>query len=196
MYNQKLNGDQSDTPKIRLSPSKSLLSSINLGYDTTEEPTKPEHDIIFTEGESLLTTISTGFEHKDKPALDSPNISLVQDSPKDKNPNSIITDIDTGFGNDNTLHVECPKPQYKSLLYKENYLGEFETEEDKQQVRQNLEIYSKSETTQLIAKVVSGNNEVLATKEELNQAIADLDFVDSTLKANSNYDIPNNLFKL
>lgn len=135
---------------------------------------------------SLLSNIiNVDLEHKS--TLDP--FDITQRTPKGKNPNSIISDIDTGFGTDNVLHKECAKPQYKSLLYKENYLGEFVSEDEKQQARQNLGVYSKSEISKIVSNVVSGNNELLATKEELNEAIADLNLIDSDQVGKTTYDI-------
>jgi hypothetical protein len=49
----------------------------------------------------VLTTISTGFEHNDKPVPPPPEINLGCKIPKKKNPDSVIGSIDTGFGCDN-----------------------------------------------------------------------------------------------
>ena len=213
--------------KPQLLPSKSLLNTIKLGYDIKPVPPPPENHIDFIEGDSVITTISTGFEHNDKPVPpppenhidfiegDSvittistgfehndkpvpppPDINLNCKLPKRKNPDSVIGAIDTGFGCDNQLVIDCPKPQYKTHLCKENYLGEFKTESEKTLARTNLGVYSKEEIDKIVGKIVENNNNNFITKKEVQNMIADLDFVDSTLKSYVDYQIPNNLFKL
>lgn len=185
--------------KPQLLPSKSLLNTIKLGYDTKPVPPPPENHIDFIEGDSVMTTISTGFEHNDKPVPPPPEINLSCKTPKHKNPDSVIGSIDTGFGCDNQLIRECPKPKYKTHLCKENYLGEFKTESEKTLARTNLGVYSKEEIDRIVGQIVennNNNNNNFITKKEVQNMIADLDFVDSTLKSYIDYQIPNNLFKL
>ena len=185
--------------KPQLLPSKSLLNTIKLGYDTKPVPPPPENHIDFIEGDSVMTTISTGFEHNDKPVPPPPEINLSCKTPKHKNPDSVIGSVDTGFGCDNQLIRECPKPKYKTHLCKENYLGEFKTESEKTLARTNLGVYSKEEIDRIVGQIVennNNNNNNFITKKEVQNMIADLDFVDSTLKSYVDYQIPNNLFKL
>ena len=213
--------------KPQLLPSKSLLNTIKLGYDTKPVPPPPENHIDFIEGDSVMTTISTGFEHNDKPVPpppenhidfiegDSvmttistgfehndkpvpppPEINLGCKIPKKKNPDSVIGSIDTGFGCDNQIVIDCPKPKYKTHLCKENYLGEFKTESEKTLARNNLGVYSKEEIDKIVGQIVENNNNNFITRKEVQNMIANLDFVDSTLKSYADYQIPNNLFKL
>lgn len=112
-----------------------------------------------------------------------------------KNPDSIIGSVDTGFGSDNQLVKDCPKPEYHTHLCKENYLGEFKAESEKTLARNNLGVYSKEEVDKIVSQIVQDNNG-FATKKEVQNMIADLDFVDSTLKSYVDYQIPNDLFKL
>lgn len=70
--------------KPQLLPSKSLLNTIKLGYDTKPVPPPPENHIDFIEGDSVMTTISTGFEHNDKPVPPPPEINLSCKTPKHK----------------------------------------------------------------------------------------------------------------
>lgn len=181
--------------KPQLLPSKSLLNTIKLGYDTKPVPPPPENHIDFIEGDSVMTTISTGFEHNDKPVPPPPEINLSCKTPKHKNPDSVIGSVDTGFGCDNQLIRECLKPKYKTHLCKENYLGEFKTESEKTLARTNLGVYSKEEIDRIVGHVENNNNNFI-TKKEVQNMIANLDFVDSTLKSYADYQIPNNLFKL
>ena len=185
---------QLGSEKPQLLPSKSLLNTIKLGYDVKPVPPPPENHIDFIEGDSVMTTISTGFEHNDKPVPPPPEINLSCKVPKKKNPDSVIGSIDTGFGCDNQIVIDCPKPKYKTHLCKENYLGEFKTESEKTLARNNLGIYSKEEIDKIVGQIVENNN--LITRKEVQNMMADLDFVDSTLKSYADYQIPNNLFKL
>ena len=142
--------------KPQLLPSKSLLNTIKLGYDTKPVPPPPE-------------------------------INLSCKTPKHKNPDSVIGSVDTGFGCDNQLIRECPKPKYKTHLCKENYLGEFKTESEKTLARTNLGVYSKEEIDRIVGQIVENNNNNFITKKEVQNMIADLDFVDSTLKSYVDY---------
>lgn len=184
--------------KPQLLPSKSLLNTIKLGYDTKPVPPPPANHIDFIEGDSVMTTISTGFEHNDKPVPPPPEINLGCKIPKKKNPDSVIGSIDTGFGCDNQIVIDCPKPKYKTHLCKENYLGEFKTESEKTLARNNLGVYSKEEIDKIVGQIVenNNNNNNFITRKEVQNMIANLDFVDSTLKSYADYQIPNNLFKL
>ena len=213
--------------KPQLLPSKSLLNTIKLGYNVKPVPPPPvnhidfiegdsvmttistgfEHNdkpvppppvnhIDFIEGDSVMTTISTGFEHNDKPVPPPPEINLGCKIPKKKNPDSVIGSIDTGFGCDNQIVIDCPKPKYKTHLCKENYLGEFKTESEKTLARNNLGVYSKEEIDKIVGQIVENNNNNFITRKEVQNMIANLDFVDSTLKSYADYQIPNNLFKL
>ena len=213
--------------KPQLLPSKSLLNTIKLGYNVKPVPPPPanhidfiegdsvmttistgfEHNdkpvppppanhIDFIEGDSVMTTISTGFEHNDKPVPPPPEINLGCKIPKKKNPDSVIGSIDTGFGCDNQIVIDCPKPKYKTHLCKENYLGEFKTESEKTLARNNLGVYSKEEIDKIVGQIVENNNNNFVTRKEVQNMIANLDFVDSTLKSYADYQIPNNLFKL
>ena len=213
--------------KPQLLPSKSLLNTIKLGYNVKPVPPLPvnhidfiegdsvmttistgfEHNdkpvpplpvnhIDFIEGDSVMTTISTGFEHNDKPVPPLPEINLGCKIPKKKNPDSVIGSIDTGFGCDNQIVIDCPKPKYKTHLCKENYLGEFKTESEKTLARNNLGVYSKEEIDKIVGQIVENNNNNFVTRKEVQNMIANLDFVDSTLKSYADYQIPNNLFKL
>ena len=185
---------QLGSEKPQLLTSKSLLNTIKLGYNVKPASPPSENHIDFIEGDSVMTTISTGFEHNDKPVPPPPEINLSCKVPKKKNPDSVIGSIDTGFGCDNQIVIDCPKPKYKTHLCKENYLGEFKTESEKTLARNNLGIYSKEEIDKIVGQIVENNN--LITRKEVQNMIANLDFVDSTLKSYADYQIPNNLFKL
>ncbi len=109
-----------------------------------------------------------------------------------KNPDSILDSVDTGFGSENKLNLDCPKPEYHTHLCKENYLGEFKAESEKILARTNLGVYSIGEVDKIVSDIVKDN----ITRNEVQSMIANLDFVDSTLKSHVDYQIPNNLFKL
>ena len=109
---------------------------------------------------------------------------------------SAMDTVDTGFGDENILRKECKKPKYKQHLCKDNYLGEFEAATEKQLARFNLGVYSKEEVDNLIEDIVHNSDNQYATKTEVEQMLAELDFVDSSLKSTANYEIPETLFKL
>lgn len=107
---------------------------------------------------------------------------------------SIMDFVDTGFGYENILWKDCPRPKFKTHLFKENYLNEFKSDTEKTLVRHNLEVYSKAETNQIVSHLISEKN--LVTKDNISEIIEDLNFVDSIPKSDVYYDIPDKLFKL
>lgn len=175
--------------------SKSLFDSINLGYEIQKEAPPLQSHIDFIEGDSVITTMNTGFIHNDKPVV--PHKPELNCRPsKRKNPDSIINNIDTGFGCDNVAVIQCPKPKYNTHLCKENYFGEFVSETEKALARYNLGVYSKEELDKIVGDIIIDNSKEFTTKKEVQEMIANLDFVDSKLKANADYEIPDKLFKL
>lgn len=178
--------------------SKSLLSTVSLGYNIIEEIDElPQEPIRLIEGESLMTTMKTGFGENNIVEESTPVIELIECScNKDKNEDSIIDSVKTGLSTENTVIIECPEPQYKIPLCKDNYLGEFENPIEKQLARYNLGVYSKEEVDNVVSKIININTANLATKKEVETMISQLDFVDSKLKAVADYQIPNDLFEL
>ena len=180
-------------------PSKSLLETVSLGYDKIEEKNElPQEPIKLIEGESLITTMDTGFGKNNTEEVENiPIIELVKCTCKKKpNEDSIIDSVNTGLGAENTVIIDCPEPKFKIPLCKENFLGEFETVIEKQLARYNLGVYSKEEVDNVVSKIIDINITNLATKAEVETMIKNLDYVDSTLKALADYQIPNDLFKL
>jgi hypothetical protein len=55
--------------------------------------------------------------------------------------------MNTGFGEGQELHydIPCKKPELKTPLYKDNYLSEFVTEEEKAAVRKAIGIYTRGD---------------------------------------------------
>ena len=170
---------------------------------------------------SLLTTISTGFRHDDKPVIteeyiEEENNSIKKTVKTGYNTDEVISEeqtiptisiddvtfeesvkdtIDTGFGQ-GTLHKECPTPELVEYLNKSNHLSEFKTDTDKELARQNLEVYSSTQVNELLEQITNSVGSIYVTKKEVMQIVDNLDFVDSTLKSYANYEIPSNLFRL
>ena len=130
-----------------------------------------------------------GVIHNEQPVI-------KQEPLKEINKDSILDQIDTGFGDENTLHKECPQPQWHSHLCKENFLSEFKTEIEKQLARDNLNVYSKIQIDQFIKDITNVDTSSFITRDEVTNMIQDLDFVKSTLKSQIDYNIPENLFNL
>lgn len=130
-----------------------------------------------------------GVIHNEQPVI-------KQEPSKELNKDSIIDKINTGFGCDNALHKECPKPQWHQHLCKENFLGEFKTELEKQLARDNLNVYSKVQIDEFIKNLSGVDLSSFITKDAFNEAIQDLDYVKSSLKSNIDYNIPENLFTI
>ena len=107
------------------------------------------------------------------------------------------TTIDSGFSCDDTLIIDCPKPELHTHLCKENYLGEFKAESEKELVRNNLEVYSKDEVNKVLEDAVENlDTSIFITKKEVYNLVENLDFVNSSIKANIDYEIPEQLFSL
>ena len=158
---------------------KSLLTTANLGYNVIEKNNKlPQQSMWSIEGSTIEN-----------------NPPIVQ-CVCNKNEDSIMDTVNTGLGSENIIIVECPKPNPKIPLCKENYLGEFDNIIEKQLARYNLNVYSKEEVDKIVTKLVNSNINNLITRSEVETMINELDFVNSELKALVDYQIPNNLFKL
>ena len=167
------------------SSSKSMLSTIKIDNNDAEDQCIISNNFI-VEKSSLKT--GSGIEIQQKNSI-VPSITIHNHK------DSIINFIDTGFGECKTIEKVCPKPTFKSHLYKENYLNEFKTETEKALIRNHLGIYGKSETIALIKQEID-NCQSFIKKEEVKEMITNLDFVNSTLKAFVDYQIPEKLFKL
>ena len=111
------------------------------------------------------------------------------------NKSSILDTVNTGFGSENKVVIECEKPKYKTHLFRENYLSEFVTPLEKKKARDNLDVYSKEEVSNMVSHIIVGEITNLVTKEVLQQELDNLDFTDSEHKSYVNYEIPKNLFK-
>lgn len=164
---------------------------INVPQEVKQE--KPKLEII------ELTPMKK--EEPPKPLI---TIPIIEDKPIQppklncniqKGQDSIIDSVDTGFGCSNQVVVDCPKPKYKSHLCKENYLGEFKQESEKELARNNLGVYSKEEIDLIVGQIIIENNGFV-TKSQVQKMINDADFVNSTLRSYADYQIPDSLFKL
>lgn len=120
----------------------------------------------------------------------------VQKPSPPKRKDSILSSVNTGFGNSNTLIKECPTPNFKQPLFKEDYLSVFVTETEKELVRQNIGVVGVTEVTKLVKELVKKDIESFITTEKVEEMIKDLDFVDSKLNSRVDYQIPDKLFKL
>ena len=105
---------------------------------------------------SILNSISSGdlqvlTAPREIPVKEDSIINLLQNSeiefttcPKIED---TLLNMNTGFGENNDLYYEtpCKKPELKTPLYQENYLREFDTEEEKAAVRHALGLYNKGD---------------------------------------------------
>ena len=160
---------------------KLQLGSLSPQHFKSELP-----EVSYIESQDITTTFNTGFNSTEIVEIPC-NHPEIDDS--------IIDSIDTGFGNGNIIIQECPKPEYKTPLYKENHLIEFNSDTEKELVRQNLNVYSKKEVNNLISHIIVGDTQGnFITKDEV-QVMLD-EYVASTHSTYALYDIPNNLFPL
>lgn len=83
--------------------------------------------------------------------------------------NSVIHNINTGFGPENSLSLQHSCSNSTVLhLYKETYLSEFETEEEKAKVRLNLGVPSTADVSKQIQLIMSN----YATKADVDKVVA------------------------
>lgn len=170
----------------------SLLTTIQTGFRHDDKPVITE-EYIEEENGSIKKSVKTGYEEdevatptKPIPSVDIDDVTFEE---------SVKETIDTGFG-EGTLHKECPQSKLVEYLIKGNYLSEFQTDTEKELARQNLGVYSSTKVDQLLQEITSSVGSIYVTKKEINQMLSDLDFVNSTLNAYADYEIPNNLFRI
>ena len=142
---------------------------------------------------SLLNTLNTGYSNKEHNEIPVPKIEYID---LHEHSDSLMDTINTGFDKLNTIVINPPKPKQFVTLYKENYLGEFQTESDKLRARENLDVYGKSEVSKIVSDVINNSTLSFITKIEVEEMLQNLDFVNSISRSYVNYEIPNNLFKL
>lgn len=183
--------------KTQIQPqSKSLLTTINLGYNLPQVECEEKITITYKENPELDNTFQTGFVKEGIQQQIPPSVIIQREPPKFIKEDSVIDTVDTGFGAENKVLVECAKPEYKTPLFKENYLGEFKTNIEKQNARNNLEVYSKQEVSEIVYKIINSATTNIVTKEYVDEKVKNLDFTTSVLKSQVSYNIPTNLFKL
>ena len=171
---------------------KSLLTTISTGFRHDDKPVITE-EYIEEENNSIKKTVKTGYDTDEVISEEQtiPTISIDDVTFEE----SVKDTIDTGFGQ-GTLHKECPTPELVEYLIKGNHLSEFKTDIDKELARQNLEVYSSTQVNELLEQITNSVGSIYVTKKEVMQIVDNLDFVDSTLKSYANYEIPSNLFRL
>ena len=85
------------------------------------------------------------------------------------NLNNNLGNVNTGFGNNNDAYYETPccKPKLQTPLYKDNFLSEFETEEEKAAARKSLGITNVED---LLEKAMVVSSLGIPSKEIINNA--------------------------
>lgn len=85
-----------------------------------------------------------------------------------------LQNINTGFGESNELHYEspCSKPILKVPLYKDNFLNEFVTEEDKAAARHALGLYNKGDVVAM--SLLTAENKQPTTQDWSDNVILQL----------------------
>ena len=168
----------------------SILENINTGFDKPTEVKPIEKPELVIKDHTIKTCNG---QCKGEIIVNEniiPNVpTIVIQNKCDED--SVINNINTGFGSENTITIECKKPKFKTHLCKESYLGEFESEHEKNLVRTNIQVYSKDETNLLIEKSTKN----LVTKEVVKEMVKDLDYTTSRSNFKVNYEVPDNLFK-
>ena len=172
---------------------KSLLTTITTGFRHNDKPVVTK---VFVEEEtdSIKQTVKTGYDDTEIVKPPTPK-EIEEATSSEKFEESVKDNIDTGFG-DGTLNKECPGPKIVEYLEQSNHLSEFRTDTDKLLARQNLGVYSTSEVQKLLNDITNNVGNLYVTKSEVQTMISQIDFVDSILKSYANYEVPNNLFRI
>ena len=80
-----------------------------------------------------------------------------------------VDSFNTGFGNNGDLYFKtpCSRPKLSIPLYRENYLNEFETEEEKAQARRALGLYNKGDVVAMSLLTAEDTNPTKLNWEEI-----------------------------
>lgn len=171
----------------------SVKDTMDTGFGEYEKLPPPPHPdpklMVFVDRREILKKLEIEKASKEQ-------IVVPVEVTDDVFEESVKETIDTGFGDSDTLHKECPEPKAVQYLGKENYLSEFKTEVDKELARQNLEVYSSTKVDQLLQQITNNIGSIYITRSEVTQMMNSLEYVNSTLKAYANYEVPSNLFQL
>lgn len=102
-------------------------------------------------------------------------VDLLQNSKvelnRGKSPCCDVPTFNTGFGCNNELHFEhsCRKPKLKTPLYKDNYLREFATEEEKAAVRKALGLFGYNDVVAM--SLLTTSEEIPSTSSLLSAPV-------------------------
>lgn len=108
---------------------------------------------------SILNSVLSGDIHK----------QCTHINPKKEDSIIDILENSTGFGELNDLHYKdsCSKPKLKMPLYKENFLSEFVTKEEKEAARRSLGFYDEED---IVSKSLLSAENLLPSLSELKTA--------------------------
>lgn len=88
--------------------------------------------------------------------------------------NDPSSDFNTGFGTHDVLYLDgkCSKPKLNTPLYKENFLNEFKSEEDKAAARHALGLYNKGDVVAM--SLLTAENVLPSTEQWKNAEMLQL----------------------
>lgn len=126
---------------------------------------------------SILNSISSGALRAQDVPGDTPKndsiIDILKNSEIEFNTcptfKNNVNSFNTGFGDNGDLHFKtpCSKPKLSTPLYRENYLHEFETEEEKAQARRALGLYNKGDVVAMSLLTAEDTNPTKLNWEEI-----------------------------
>ena len=123
-----------------------LIQDVEIEFDCIKLEEKPkEQETFWKDIEVEMTSEITIQENLKAPELfDSEDVITW---PHVHLENNTTDDFNTGFGENNDLHYKahCVRPPLKTPLYRENYLSEFMSEEEKAAARHALGLYNKGD---------------------------------------------------
>lgn len=91
--------------------SKSLFTSLNLGYDIEQEEIMISNSILYKENPKIKSQINTGFDRQETTEQIPIILQINQDNPVQLSKDSILDSANSGFGQYNQIHIEYIKPE-------------------------------------------------------------------------------------
>ena len=139
-----------------------LLQDVEIEFELPKKP-EPETPPIIFEDISMDTVIDDVIPDLEDVSDLFQNIEIeLSTCPKLE---TNLDDINTGFGANDDLHYEspCTRPSLNTPLYKERYLSEFVTEEEKASARHALGLYNKED---IVAMSLLTSEEGIPSQED------------------------------
>ena len=140
-----------------------LLQNVEIEFEPCPKVENPQPEVLLQNLEiefEIHPELEDQKQEKENIEIEFENCPKLEES---------TDDFNTGFGENKDLYYEtkCPIPKLEVPLYKDNYLGEFKTEEEKAAARHALGLYNKED---IVAMSMLTAEDKLPTKNDLIEA--------------------------